>query len=124
MAFWPSGIATPHELRTRDHYNRDLVFLSGYPVFDFRGSGGSWKHDELYVVAGPAWRNLIDVTPVVSLASISNSNHAVNAGWAVDGVRWETYNSQILLRIPLAIRDSDGYIHRVAYQITAVGNIL
>jgi hypothetical protein len=121
MAFWPAGVATPHELRTKDHFNRDLLFLSGYPVFDFRGSGGSWKRDELYVVAGPAWNELIDVVPVVSLGSISNSHHAVDAGWAVDGVNWTTYGGRILLRIPVAIRDSDGYMHRVAYQITAVG---
>ena len=123
MAFWPAGVATPHELRTKDHYNRDLVFLSGVPVFNFRGSGGSWKRDTLYVVAGPRWRRLIDVVPVASLASGSNKNHAVNAGWAVDGVRWTTYGGRILLKIPVAIRDSDGYLHRVSYQITAIGYI-
>ena len=123
MAFWPSGIATPHELRTKDRYNRDLVFLSGVAVFNFRGSGGSWKRNTLYVVAGPAWRRLIDVTPYAALNSISNRNVANNAGWAVDGFTWTTFGGRILLRIPVAIRDSDGYLHRVGYQITAVGTI-
>jgi hypothetical protein len=123
MAIWPDGIATPHELRTKDHYNRDLVVMSGIAVFNFRGSGGSWKRDELYIVAGPAWENLLDAVPMAALASISNTNHAVNAGWAVDGVSWATYNRRLLLRIPIAIRDSDGYLHRVSYQITATGYI-
>jgi hypothetical protein len=123
MAFWPSGIATPHELRTKDRSNRDLVFLSGVAVFSFRGSGGSWKRDELNNVVGPAWRQLIDVTPFGALNSIANSNHAVNAGWAVDGFRWTTFGGRILLRMPVAIRDSDGYLLRVGYQVSAVGTI-
>ena len=97
--------------------------MSGIAVFDFRGSGSSWKHDELYVVAGPTWRNLIDVTPYAALNSISNKDTAVNAGWAVDGFNWTTYGGRILLRIPLAVRDVDDYIHRVGYHITAVGTI-
>jgi hypothetical protein len=28
---------------------------------------------------------------------------------------------RILLQCRLAVRDSDGYIHRVAYQVTAIG---
>jgi hypothetical protein len=123
MAFWPSGIATPHELRTKDHFNRDLVFLSGVAVFSFRGSGGSWKHDTLYIVAGPGWRQLIDVTPFAALNSIRNDGTAVNAGWAADSFSWTTYGGRILLRVPVAIKDSDGYLLRVGYQITAIGTI-
>ena len=123
MAFWPDFIETPHEMRTRTPDGRDLVFLSGYPVFNFKGSGGSWRCDDLYIVMGPFWRRLDGVVPVVSLASISNQHTAVDAGWAVDNCRWTTYGGRILLQSRVCIRDVDGYLHRVTYQVTAMGQI-
>lgn len=123
MPFWPDSYETQHEMRTRTPDGRDIVFLSGYAVFNFKGSGGVWRHDDLYMQIGPIWRRIDDVTPVVSLASISNKEHAVNAGWAVDNCRWTTMGNRILLQCRLAIRDVDGYIHRVAYQVNAMGQI-
>jgi hypothetical protein len=121
MAFWPSYIVTPQEMRFRTGDGRMHVSLSGYAVFNFKGSGGSWRCDDLYIRVGPIWRRLDDVCPSVSLASISNRNVANNAGWAVDNCRWTTMGGRILLQSRLCIRDSDGYIHRVAYKIDAVG---
>lgn len=123
MAFWPNSIHTPQELRTPLGGGLTMVVLSGYAVFNFKGTGSSWRHDDLYIAVGPAWNQLVDAVPVVSLASISNRGHAINAGWAVDNVRWATYNKRILIQSQLAVRDSDGYIHRVAYQVTAIGKL-
>jgi hypothetical protein len=123
MAFWPSSIETPQEIRTRDQAGRDLLVLSGYAVFDFKGTGGSWKRDDIYIRVGPRWSRLDDCAAVVSLASISNRNVANDAGWAVDNCRWTTYGGRLLLQCQLAVRDSDGYIHRVAYHATALGNL-
>jgi len=118
---WPSFYASPHELRTRTGDGRNLVVLSGYAGFHLRGSGGSWRRVTGQLVRGPRWRRLDDVVPIISLAAISNRYHAVNAGWAVDWCNWCNCGGRIYLRCGLAIRDSDGYLLRVAYHITAVG---
>ena len=123
MPFWPSSIETPQEIRLRDHAGRDLLVFSGYAVFSFKGTGGSWRHDDIYIRIGPRWNRLDDCAAVVSLASISNRHHAVNAGWAVDNCRWTTYGGRLLLQSRLAVKDSDGYIHRVAYHATVVGDL-
>lgn len=65
-----------------------------------------------------------DGTVVASLAAIFNRNAANNAGWAVDGTDlYPLGNQDIGLRVEakLAIRDSDGYLHRISYQVTALG---
>jgi hypothetical protein len=127
MTIFANFIETPHEMRTKTPDGRDLVFLSGYAVFDFIGTGGSWRCDDLWLVIGPAWRRIDDrvqidgVVPVVSLASISNQNNAVNAGWAVDNCRRTTVGRFILLQSKVCIRDSDGHLHRVTFQVTAMG---
>jgi hypothetical protein len=118
---WPLFYASPHELRTRTGDGRNLVVLSGYADFHLRGTGGSWRCVIGEIVRGPVWRRLDDVAPIVSLASISNKYHAVNAGRAVDWCTWSYRAGRIYLRCKLCVRDVDGYLHRVAYQITAVG---
>ena len=45
MAFWASWIDSPHEVRTRTPDAKDLVFLTGTAVFDFKGTGSTWNHD-------------------------------------------------------------------------------
>jgi hypothetical protein len=117
----PGSIHTPQELRYRDANGRDIVTMTGYAVFNFRGTGGSWRHRDLNMVVGPNWRRLDDVSATISLASISNRNRAVNAGWATDNCRWSRRSNRILLQSRLAVRDSDGYIHRVAYKAVATG---
>jgi hypothetical protein len=123
MPFYPSFIETPYEMRTRTPDGRDLDFLSGYAVFDFQGTGGTWRRDDIYIVIGPIWRRLDGVVPVVSLASISNQHTAVDAGWAVDNCRWTTLGGRILLQSRVAISDSDGHLLRLTYQATAMGLI-
>jgi hypothetical protein len=63
-------------------------------------------------------------TVVLSLASIFNKNVANNAGWAVDGadvygLGYELSGLEILAAI--AVRDSDGFLYRLSYQVTVLG---
>ena len=118
---WPLFYASPQELYTKTGDGRNLVVLSGYAGFHLKGSGGSWKCVIGEMVRGPVWKQLHDVVPIVSLASIANKDHAVNAGWAVDWCNWYSLNNQIYLKCKLCVRDVDGYLYRVAYHITAVG---
>jgi hypothetical protein len=62
---------------------------------------------------------------VVSLASIFNEHVANNAGWAVDGadVRALALQEQgLVIQAKIAVRDSDGHLYRVSYQVTALGS--
>ena len=90
--------------------NRNLVVLSGYAGFHLRGSGLPWRRVTGQMVRGPVWRRLDDVVPIISLASIANKGHAIDAGWAVDWCTWGELHHRIYLKFGLAIRDVDGYL--------------
>jgi hypothetical protein len=121
MAFWVSGVDSPQEIYTRTGDGRDLVVMSGTAYFNFKGTGSAWRRDDAYVVIGPFWHRLDDVAPMAALGSWSNEHTAVDAGAAVDNCRWAVYNGRILLQVALAVRDSDGWVHRFGYTATAVG---
>ena len=129
MPFFSDSIETPHEMAIRMPDGRDLLFLSGYAVFNFIGNSGEWRRDELRIPVGPEWIRIDEVVPVVSLASITNLDVATNAGWAVDNCQWSnvanstTGRFRILLACQVGIRDRDGYLQRVAYQVTALGQL-
>lgn len=93
------------------------------PYSTFEAGGGSWLRRDIHIPVGPRWLRLDDVSATVSLASMSNSHHAVNAGFASDNCRWTRHNSRALLQSRLAVRDSDGYIHRVVYYATLTGRL-
>jgi hypothetical protein len=61
-----------------------------------------------------------------ALASISNSRTAVDAGWASDDARveFDSKTRRFNLIVGLAVRDSDGYVHRVAYTVTMLGVLM
>jgi hypothetical protein len=67
---------------------------------------------------------LVGGTVVASLASIFNRNVANNAGWAVDGADLQALGHEVeglQIEAKLAVRDSDGFLHRISYQVTALG---
>ena len=118
---WPIFYVSPHELRIITGDGRVLVVLSGYAVYNLHGTGLHWHPVTGLMVRGPVWRRLDAVVPIISLASISNDGNAINAGWAVNWCNWTEVLHRIYLKFGLAVRDSDGYLLRVAYHITAVG---
>lgn len=63
-------------------------------------------------------------TVVVSLASIFNKHVANNAGWAVDGADLQALGHEdegLRIEAKIAVRDSDGFLYRLSYQVTALG---
>jgi hypothetical protein len=69
-----------------------------------------------------------DIVPSVTLASIFNDEQALHAGWAVDNTTASVEEASeaqgkywIFLTSDLALRDSDGWILRLSYHITAKG---
>jgi hypothetical protein len=63
------------------------------------------------------------------MTSIMNVNVATNAGWAVDECDVEdvfdpTYNRRhVLLHCRVGVRDRDGFMFRVNYYVTQVGQL-
>jgi hypothetical protein len=125
MSFSASSIVNSHELRTHTPDNKDLVFLTGMAVINpgFTGTGQTWHADQLTITIGPVWQHIDNVAPVAALASISNDQTAVDAGWATDYCTWNNVNGKIELAVGLAVRDIDGHVLRVAYQATAIGKL-
>ena len=77
-----------------------------------------------YPMDDPSLTYVLRTTVTLSLASIFNKNVANNAGWAVDGAN--AYGmahevSGLAVDAAIAVRDSDGYLYRLAYQVTALG---
>jgi hypothetical protein len=103
-----------------------LFICTGIVVFNFKGSGGSWRHDTLTFQIGRTFTSsqFRKVVAAASLASISNNDHAVNAGWAVDRVEAKrASNGKTEVKMNLAIRDVDGYVHRVAYEVNVLAKL-
>ena len=103
-----------------------LFIYTGTAVFDFKGAGGDWLRDTLTFEIGRSFTvaQFRSATATASLASISNVQHAVNAGWAVDRVEASRAASgKIQLRMNLAVRDVDGYVHRVAFEASVLAKL-
>ena len=111
---------------------KDLVFISGYIFISFKGGvkAPQINRDNVTFVVGSdrTWDSVDNVVPSVTLASIFNDGPADYAGWAVDDTTWNTttpgeLGKQLLLKSNLALRDSDGFIRRLSYHVTALGKL-
>ena len=128
----PQSIAVKHSLRTKTGDGHDLYVESGYVLINgtmlHGNADGTWKRKKLTFPVGPLW-GTVDVVPVVSMTSIMNKNAAVNAGWAVDQCDViDTFSPgqqhrQESLSCHVAVRDADGFMFRVNYQVTMVGDL-
>ena len=122
-ALFPQAIHLPHELRTRTADNRDLVYLTGTAIVSFEGVPNDWRRDELWIPVGPAWTRVDAVAPIASLASIGTTDPNVVTGWATDGTFWSIFDGRILIRVQLAVAVQNVWLGRVAYHVTAIGQL-
>jgi hypothetical protein len=125
MAIKATFIDNPQQVVTRTGDGRDLAFLTGTAGFQFKGTGGTWFHEiGMIQTPGPAWGAVFSTAATASLASVANDGHAVNEGYAVDNVlAFVGEGETIWLQVRLAVRDVDGHLHRVSYQVTVLGSI-
>lgn len=73
---------------------------------------------------GSVMTHLHAATVVVSLASIYNRGEAHHAGWAVDGADVQALGHEVeglQIEAKIALRDSDGHLYRLSYQVNALG---
>ena len=107
--------------------------LTGVVLFEpVKGTGDEWLRTK--VDFSVPLRNLgvnkalrLDFwAPFVTLTSISNDRTATNAGWAVDGFEIahpeEVMRGRVGVSAQVAVRDSDGFINRLAYNIHLIGH--
>ncbi len=103
-----------------------LFIYTGIAVFSFRGTGSRWLRDTLSFQIGRTFTaaQFKKAAATASLASIANNGHAVNAGWAVDRIEARRASSgRIEVTMNLAVRDSDGFLNRVAYEVNVLAKI-
>ncbi|MGO9116386.1 MAG: hypothetical protein ACLQPD_02120 [Desulfomonilaceae bacterium] len=111
------------------------ITLTGLVILDkSHGTGGDWRRDEVQFALkfhGIAEDKLVEMwywAPFVTLNSISNEREAINAGWAVDAFRMLVSPGDrlggVTVSCDVAVRDSDGYILRLAYIVFIVGKLV
>jgi hypothetical protein len=104
-----------------------LFIYNGIAVFQFEGTGSNWHGDFIEFEIGRVFvsSQVHAVSVIGSLNSIENTAVANNAGWAVDSVRaaLDPPNQRIVVHADLAVRDNDGAISRMAYQVTVLATI-
>lgn len=109
-----AGVTGPEDADT-------LYLLDGTAVFSFQGEAEErWRRDTLEFPIGPTFREgeVIRATASGSLASIYNDEVSHDAGWAVDRVDadFDDESNRVILEADLAVRDTDGFVLRMAYH--------
>jgi hypothetical protein len=83
----------------------------------------------VHISRGPDWTGFRGATAVLSLASIFNAGVANSAGWAVDAAIVEPMvpigvsepDDHLQIQALLAVRDVDGILYRLSYQVSVLG---
>ena len=130
----PDRFRSKHWLHTKTGDDKELVILSGIALLHWKGTGQNWERDTLQlnfslpnIIPNKKLLQIEHWTPLVTINAIYNKNHAVNAGWAVDEF-WGTgsikSSGSLSLWANIAIRDIDGYLYRVAYNLSFVGRFV
>jgi hypothetical protein len=127
----------PHSVHVPVANNKHLVVLTGTAIIDFKGhTSDDWRRDRLVLnlkfpsilPQGKAFK-IEQWAPFVTINAIYNQDEADNAGWAVDcfGLHAPTQKEDmkttlaVAIWADIAVRDSDGYLFRVAYNLTLSG---
>ncbi|MCR8965157.1 hypothetical protein O0550_18450 [Brevibacillus halotolerans] len=109
--------------RILEIYSGRLNAPNGAPLL--KGTGPNWHYEDFNFWV-PTWLSQIEqITTSAQLATIYNQETAVNAGWSVEVVRFNTdlvrSNRLIFIQPRLGVRDIDGFIYAIDYQIHVVG---
>src|SRR4051812_45348737 len=123
-------IDSPEEFANRNWVNlpapnnQQAWTFTGNAVFSFRGESEShWRYEELIILPpeSPNFNRITQWAYSAAPSSFFNAGGANNAGWAVDFVDLYTNPGRAGIRCTIAVRDTDGYLFRVAYNIFIVG---
>jgi hypothetical protein len=109
------GVNGPDDIKT-------LVIATGVAQFAFRGVGNDFVRDSVEIPTGVFIEDpstFRGASAIASLAAIANDGVSNNAGWAVDSVDAPdpAPAGEYKIIAHLAVRDTDGWVLRVSYQV-------
>lgn len=125
-----------HHVHTRTGDGKELIVLTGVAVINFKWEGGSsWHREALdlgidirHILPDDKVLKLDFWAPFVTINAVFNRGESHNSGHAVDTFQIVNpraeQNPQIVVRSHIAVRDSDAWLHRVAYNVTLVGRFV
>ena len=131
----PSRFRSRHWVHTHTADNKELIRMTGIIIIDHKGFGSNWRRNTLqltlkfpsHIIPSGKKFKIEQWTPLTTINAIYNKNTAVNAGWAVDDI-WGpgrvTIEDSFDIYTNIAVRDIDGWLYRVAYDITLKGRFI
>ncbi len=130
----PARFKSKHWVHARTGDGKELITISGIILADFKGAGQDWKAERYefeikspsIIPAGKALQ-VEQWCPLITLNAIHNRDRSYNAGWAVDkfgGPGATQIITSFDLWANLAVRDIDGFLFRVGYTVTLLGNFV
>ncbi|MGX9726200.1 MAG: hypothetical protein ACTFAK_02420 [Candidatus Electronema sp. VV] len=128
----PEMFVNPEVIHTKSGDQRDIIVLSGIVHLNLKGnSTENWLRDRFSlaidirsVLPENIGFRIEQQTSIVTVNSIFNAGHSVNAGYAVDscGVdRTGRFNHLVSIQGAVAIRDVDAFLYRIGYYSTLLG---
>lgn len=127
----PSQFESQHYVHTETADGLHLYTLTGVVLLHLRGTGRDWLRGQVNlgitvpeIPAGTGLK-LKHWAPLVTLNAIQNDEVANWAGWAVDWFQLAypavPITKQVTVETGVAVRDSDGYLLRLGYEVTLTG---
>ena len=133
----PAQFVTPHYLVMPSTGGRTCVALTGIVLATLKGiSETQWRRETFRILPslsdarqaagfpGNYWFRAVHGTAFATLSAIYNDNVANDAGWAIDAFRLvnlRTLLPHAILEVDTAVRDTDGCILRLGYNIAMLG---
>lgn len=129
----PNKFWNPHSIHTTTGDGRDLIVLSGVLEINLKGrSADHWNWCTVYSrhslpIPDDKHFKIEHGAPIVTLSSISNNATSYNAGYSVEWFHLLNDGSAapyVTVRTRIGVADIDGFLNRLGYQITLVGQIV
>jgi hypothetical protein len=125
-------LQSQHFVRWEDRNGLTGYALTGVFVIHQRGRA-DWYRDlvsiELPIPQLPSGRRfqLVHFDPNVTLSAIGNDGAATWSGWALDWYRlrdpW-TPHETVVIECQVAVRDIDGWVYRLSYDVELLGRVI
>ncbi len=133
---YPALFVNPQIVRTKTGDGKDLIVLSGVVKIERSGKSvrsGDWAKGTFRIgvnlgLPPEEAMQLEQHASLITLSSVRNDYESIHAGWAVDEsyvltVPGDTYE-EVFVQGAFAVRDKDGWLLRVGYHVTLVGQVV
>jgi len=117
--FQATSIASPEWMRVPQADGRELVFFTGVAVVNFRGTGSTWRRDQVEIFLPGSWQRVDEGVASAALAAIDDLGVATNAGWAIDGTVFSVQPPRIV--VDIAVTDLKCGLLRLSFHSVALG---